>query len=113
MSSAALQIVLTNCPDADVAASIARAAVTQQLAACANILAPCRSLYVWQGRLADETEVPLLLKTTAACFAALSALIRQLHPYELPEIVAVDVSAGEPAYVDWVAAQVLAPPAGQ
>ena len=105
------QIVLTNCPDAEVAKKIAHHLVRSHLAACVNILAPCQSVYQWQGQLCEETEVPLLIKTTAAAYPALEAAIRQLHPYELPEIVAFDLKQGLPAYLDWLAEQTFCPPA--
>jgi periplasmic divalent cation tolerance protein len=105
-------LVLTNCPDATVAESIARTLVGERLAACVNVLAPCRSFYAWQGKFCDEPEVPLLIKTTAAGYPALEARLRGLHPYELPEILAVDIAQGLPAYLGWVAGQVAAPRAG-
>lgn len=104
-------LVLTNCPDTEVAESIARQLIDQRLAACVNILAPCRSVYEWQGKRCEEVEVPLLIKTTAACYPALEAAIRQCHPYELPEIVAVDIVQGLPAYLGWLVSQVTAPAA--
>ena len=97
-------LVLTNAPDAATADALAQALVEAQLAACVNVLAPCRSVYRWQGVVEHASEVPLLIKTTAACYPALEALIRERHPYELPEVVAVDVQGGLPGYLDWVAA---------
>lgn len=98
-------LVITNLPDADSAQKLAQALVEQRVAACANILAPCRSVYRWQGRVEDTTEVPLLVKTSAARYAALEAAIRAAHPYELPEIVAVRIDKGLPDYLAWVAAE--------
>lgn len=103
------QLVLSTCPDAEVARTIARQLVERRLAACANVLAPCESIYEWQGRICAEGEVPLLIKTTKARYAAVEALVRELHPYELPEIVAVDLVAGLPAYLAWVAGQTAEP----
>jgi len=97
-------LVLTHLPDADSARQMANALVEAKLAACVNILAPCRSVYRWQGQVEDAEEVPLLIKTTAARYAALEAAIRQQHPYELPEIVAVPIGPGLPEYLVWVAA---------
>lgn len=111
MSTAAVQLVFTLCPNAELAQEIARRLVDLRLAACVNILAPCRSVYEWQGERCEENEVPLLIKTTAACYPVLEATIRQLHPYELPEIVAVDITQGLPAYLGWVTSQVDAPAA--
>ncbi len=99
-------LVLTNVPTAAVADELARIAVEAQLVACVNQLAPCRSTYLWQGRLMQETEIPLLIKTTAAAYPRLEALLRQQHPYALPEIIAVPLAAGLPAYLGWVAEQI-------
>ena len=98
-------LVITTLPDADSAHRLATALVEQRLAACVNILAPCRSVYRWQGRIEDSAEVPLLIKTTDARYAALEAAIRAAHPYELPEIVAVGIVRGSPEYLAWVAAE--------
>ncbi|TRZ92289.1 MAG: divalent-cation tolerance protein CutA [Rhodocyclaceae bacterium] len=98
-------LVLTNLPDADSAQSMARLLIEQRLAACVNILAPCLSVYRWQDRIEDATEVPLLIKTTADCYERLEAAIRAHHPYELPEIVAVLVERGLPEYLTWVGAE--------
>lgn len=97
-------LVLTNAPDAATADALAQALVEQQLAACVNVLVPCRSVYRWQGTVEQASELPLLIKTTAAHYPAVEALIRERHPYELPEILAVDVQGGLPDYLAWVAA---------
>jgi periplasmic divalent cation tolerance protein len=96
-------LVLTNCPDAACAERIARALVDARLAACVNILAPARSVYRWQGAVEQADEVPLLIKTTAGRYTALEAAIRQHHPYEVPEIVALPIGRGLPAYLQWLA----------
>jgi periplasmic divalent cation tolerance protein len=96
-------LVLTNLPDRASAESLARALVEGRLAACVNILAPCRSVYRWKGEVQQEDEHPVLIKTTRGAYAALEAAIRQAHPYELPEIVAVPIERGLPAYLDWLA----------
>lgn len=98
-------LVITNLPDAASARALAAALVDARLAACANILAPCRSVYRWQGQVEEADEVPLLLKTTAERYPLLEAAIRQQHPYELPEIVAVPLQHGLPEYLAWVAAE--------
>lgn len=102
-------LVFTNLPDAASARALAERLVAERLAACVNILAPCRSVYRWQGRVEDAEEVPLLIKTDAARYADLEAAIRARHPYELPEIVAVPISRGLPAYLDWLAAETTPP----
>ncbi|MCE2968779.1 MAG: divalent-cation tolerance protein CutA [Burkholderiales bacterium] len=95
-------LVLTNCPDADCAERIARALVDEGLAACVNRWPPVASIYRWQGAVETATEVPLLIKTTAARYAEVEAAIRRLHPYEVPEIVAVPVVVGFAPYLRWV-----------
>ncbi len=102
-------LVLTSLPDAASARALAGALVEARLAACASILAPCRSVYRWQEKLEDAEEVPLLIKTTAERYAALEAAIRARHPYELPEIVAVPIQHGLPDYLAWVAAETTEP----
>lgn len=98
-------IVLTNLPDDASARTLAARLIEERLAACVSILTPCRSMYRWQGKVEEASEVPLLIKTTAARYTALEAAIRASHPYELPEIVAVPIAAGLPAYLAWVAAE--------
>lgn len=102
-------LVLTNLPDSDAAKSLADHLLEQRLAACANILAPCRSVYRWQGTVEDTSEVPLLIKTSSTTYPALEAAIRAHHPYELPEIIAVPVKHGLPEYLAWVAAETTQP----
>lgn len=96
-------IVLTNLPDHASAERLAAALITDRAAACVNILAECRSVYRWNGAVEQENEVPLLIKTTPDAYPRVEQTIRKLHPYELPEIVAVPVVAGLPAYLAWVA----------
>jgi periplasmic divalent cation tolerance protein len=96
-------LVLTNVPDRAAAERLADALVEKHVAACINILAPCRSVFRWQGALQHEEEHPVLIKTTREAYAALEAEIRAQHPYELPEIIAVPIERGLPAYLDWVA----------
>lgn len=95
-------LVITNLPDAQSAAKLAQQLIEARVAACVNQLAPCVSTYRWQGNIETATEVPLLIKTTQAAYPRLEQLIRAAHPYELPEIIAVPVTAGLPAYLDWV-----------
>ena len=98
-------LVITNLPDRAAAEKLADALIAQRLAACVNILAPCRSVYRWQGALQHDEEHPMLIKTSAERYAALEAAIRAGHPYELPEIVAVPIERGLAAYLDWLAAE--------
>ena len=101
-------LVVTNLPSRESAEILARSLVEERLAACVNILPPCRSVYRWKGSIEWADEVPLLIKTTTVRYAALEAAIRARHPYELPEIVAVPVTQGLPGYLDWVAAETAA-----
>lgn len=96
-------LVLTNLPDQASAGRLADALVENHAAACVNIMAQCASVYRWQGKKETATEVPLLIKTTRAAYPRLEALVREYHPYELPEIIAVSVDAGLPGYLQWVA----------
>ena len=98
-------LVLTNLPDRAVAEKLAGMLVDRHLAACVNILAPCRSVYRWKGALQRDEEHPMLIKTTRARYAALEQALRAAHPYELPEIIAVPIERGLPAYLEWVAAE--------
>jgi periplasmic divalent cation tolerance protein len=104
-----LLVVLTNCPDVEVADRIARTIVEQRLAACVNRLAPVESVYRWQGAVERATEVPLLIKTTRERYAEIEQAIRALHPYEVPEIIAMPVSAGLASYLRWVADETQPP----
>lgn len=97
------RLVFTTLPDADSAGKIAKQLVEHRLAACVNVLAPCRSIYRWQGDVQEDGEVPLIIKTTADRLPALRDWLQLNHPYELPEIVAVEVVDGLPDYLAWVA----------
>ena len=98
-------LVLTNLPDRAAAERLAALLIEQRLAACVNILAPCRSVYRWKGAVRRDEEHPMLIKTTAERYPALEKALREGHPYELPEIIAVPIERGLPAYLDWVAAE--------
>lgn len=95
-------LVTTNLPDAQSAQQLARLLIEERAAACVNQLAPCTSTYRWQNNIETVTEVPLLIKTTRTAYPRLEKIILEVHPYELPEIIAVLVTAGLPAYLDWV-----------
>jgi periplasmic divalent cation tolerance protein len=101
-------VVLTNLPSREAAERLAGELVAKSVAACINILAPCRSVYRWKGEVQHDEEHPMLIKTTRERYPALEAAIRAGHPYELPEIVALPVGAGLPAYLDWVDAETRA-----
>ena len=103
-------LVLCNCPDEEVANSIALAVLESGLAVCVNILPRAQSLYRWQGKIESATEIPLFIKSTAANYPALEAAIQKLHPYDIPEIIALPVERGLPAYLNWVAAETVQQP---
>lgn len=98
-------LILSTCPDADTAQRLARILVEERLAACVSLLPGGVSTYRWQGRVEQAAEVQLLAKTPADRRDALMARLAELHPYELPEILAVETAAGLSAYLDWVIAE--------
>jgi periplasmic divalent cation tolerance protein len=98
-------LVFTTLPSADKAAELAKTLVEERLAACANLLPAIRSIYRWQGKLQDENEVLVLLKTRAEHLERLKLRILELHPYEVPEVLAVPVEAGYQPYLDWLAGE--------
>lgn len=93
------------CPERETAERIASALVGERLAACVNVLPGVSSLYRWQGKVERAEETMLMIKTVSGRLDALSARVAQLHPYELPEVIAVEAAGGLPACLDWVAAQ--------
>jgi periplasmic divalent cation tolerance protein len=97
-------LVLTTLPDHDAALALAGELVRKRLAACVNLLAPCASVFRWQDKVEIACEVPMLLKTTAERYPALESALRAAHPYGLPELIALPVTHGLAAYLDWVAA---------
>jgi periplasmic divalent cation tolerance protein len=98
-------LLITNLPDPQSAQKLARQIIEARAAACVNQLAPCISTYRWQNEIETATEIPLLIKTTQKAYPRLEKLIRKAHPYELPEIIAVPVTAGLPAYLDWIGSE--------
>ena len=104
-------LVFSTFPDAATARNISRSLVTERLAACANLLPAVTSIYVWQGAHTESEETLVLFKTPRELYPALEARLRTLHPYEVPEIVAAEVTTGLPAYLQWVSAQTRAAPA--
>jgi len=98
-------LVLTTLPDRAGAEALARELLTARLAACVQIGAALRSLYHWRGGIETAEEVPVAIKTRSELYARVEHAIRSRHPYELPEIVAVPITDGSPAYLDWIAAE--------
>jgi periplasmic divalent cation tolerance protein len=95
-------LVWTSCPDAATAGRIADALIEQHLAACVNCLAPMTSVYRWKGAVERATEIPLVIKTTSVRLAEVEEAIRALHPYELPEIIAISIDSGDARYLRWI-----------
>jgi periplasmic divalent cation tolerance protein len=104
-------LVLTTLPDASIAESIAAKLISDRMAACISIGAPIRSLYHWQGETETATEIPMTIKTTVDAYPALEATIRALHPYDLPEIIALPITAGLAPYLDWISSSCNRSPA--
>jgi periplasmic divalent cation tolerance protein len=102
MKPAAHQLILTTVPDAEVAERIARSLVEARLAACVNVLPPVRSIYRWRGQIETAEERLLLIKARTEDYAAVERHIRGLHPYEVPEVIALSITQGLPAYLTWI-----------
>lgn len=100
-------MVLCNCPDEACADRLAKGLIEARLAACVNRLAPVQSMYRWNERIETATEVPLLIKTTAARYPALQDWLVVEHPYDVPEIIALPLAAGLPTYLAWAAQESL------
>ena len=98
-------VVLVTAPSAEQAAALARALVEARLAACGNVVPGLRSIYRWEGRVQDEPEALLVLKTTRDRLEALRERVLALHPYDVPEVLALPVEAGSAAYLAWLAAE--------
>lgn len=101
-------LVMTHLPDREAALGLARALLAEKLAACVNIGTPVDSMYHWQGQIETASEVPVAIKTRAALYPRVEAVILARHTYELPEIVAVPLTYGSSAYLDWLAAETAA-----
>lgn len=95
-------IVLTTCNSSEIASLIAETLVTQKFAACVNILNGVESVYQWQGKVERDKEILLLIKTRKSLFSHVEHAIQELHDYELPEIIAVSIEAGEKHYLNWI-----------
>ena len=96
------QLVLSTVPDRDTAERIATTLVTERLAACVNILPAVTSIYHWHGEVQKDAELLLLIKTRSSCYPQLEMRLTSLHPYELPEIIAVPIEAGLAGYLQWI-----------
>ena len=98
-------VVLVTTPTPERAAEIARALVEERLAACGNVLPAIRSVYRWEGKVQDDQEALLVLKSTRDRFGALRDRVLALHPYQVPEVIALPVEAGSAAYLAWIAGE--------
>ena len=101
MNASAIRVVLCTCPP-DAAAGIARDLLDERLAACVSIVPGVRSLYRWQGQITDDGESLLIIKTKTALSDALEARLVEVHPYEVPEVLSLQVADGAEAYLTWV-----------
>ena len=97
-------LAISTFPDVELARRVSRQLVEQKLAACANIAGTVQSIYRWQGKIEDAAETMVFFKTTRGRFDEFQQTLRSLHPYEVPEVVAIAVNDGLPAYLEWVAA---------
>ena len=95
-------VVLSTAPTAEVAATIAQTLVAEGLAACVNQVPGVRSTYIWEGKVQSDDEVLLVIKTTEAAWATVEKRVKDVHPYELPELIAIPVCAGAEKYLGWV-----------
>ena len=100
--SPASLLVLNTCPDQETAKKLAKLLVEQKLAACVSLTAPLTSIYRWEGQVEQAEEIQLLIKTQRDCYPALEAAIQANHPYTVPEIIALPIETGLPAYLDWL-----------
>ncbi len=96
------QLVLTTCPDNETAERIARALVGERLAACVNILPIAQSVYLWKGEVESAAELLLIIKSVTNAYGPIENRIRELHSYELPEVIAVPIADGLPDYLAWI-----------
>ncbi|MDJ0789659.1 MAG: divalent-cation tolerance protein CutA [Myxococcota bacterium] len=101
-----MQVTFVTAPDAEVAREIARALVDERLAACVNVVPGIASVYRWEGAVQEDSEVLLIVKSRAGRAAALAERVRALHPYDLPEVLALPAVGGSEAYLDWVRSEV-------
>jgi periplasmic divalent cation tolerance protein len=102
MKNREFQLVLTTCPDAETAGRIARALVAERLAACVNILPVTESVYRWKGKIESAAEQLLVIKSEKRAYRAIEKRVLALHPYELPEVIAVPIAGGFAGYLTWL-----------
>ena len=95
-------VALVTAPSTDVGRDIAHALLDRKLAACVNIIPSITSLYTWEGELCVDEEVLLIIKTTTSAFDALTTAVKEIHPYDVPEIIALPLAGGSKDYLDWI-----------
>lgn len=95
-------VVLCTCPDLESAKQLARALVSEKLAACVNVLPQVTSFYVWEGKQEESQEVQLVIKSRRTLYGLLQARVLELHPYEVPEMIVLPIVCGLPAYLQWI-----------
>jgi periplasmic divalent cation tolerance protein len=95
-------VVYITCPDEDSAEKIAGDLVKEQLAGCVNIIKGIRSIYRWEGRIEDDSEALMIVKTRKELFDRLKKRVKEIHPYSVPEIIALPITAGSDDYLDWL-----------
>ena len=106
-------IVVTQVPDRAVATNLARVLLEQRLAACVNIGAPVESIYHWRGRIETATEVQVVIKTRSPLYSNVEDVIRKIHPYDTPEVIAIPVAAIDARYLAWLEGETRRPPDGR
>lgn len=95
-------LVLTTIGSEEDAARLGRSLVEKRLVACVNMVGPVRSIFLWKGKVEDDSERLLLMKTRADRYAELETAIQELHPYDVPEVIAIPIERGSKAYLSWV-----------
>jgi periplasmic divalent cation tolerance protein len=95
-------VLLCTCPEENVARTLAGGLVEERLAACVNVLPSVRSIYRWQGALQEDSETLMVIKTVASRYREAEDWLQRNHPYDVPEIIALPVEQGLPAYLEWV-----------
>lgn len=108
-SATSFNVVLVTAPSLTVARQLATAALQKRLIACANLVPQIESLYWWQDKIQTDREILLVLKTRKTHRRRLETLIRELHPYDTPEILALPIQAGNPSYLHWLHQETTAP----
>ncbi len=101
------RLVLTTVPDEELGRRLARTLVEERLAACVNVSPAVTSFYRWSGKIVEDREFILLIKTKASALEPLEARLKELHPYEVPEFISLPVVSGSPAYLGWLDAETL------